>query len=334
MRTPSSPCSWSSPPRPSSSTARSGCSRISASAAPSPGSNDIRFARLWNLLTIGIFQKKIFRDPVAGPHARARSSGASSSSTAGTIELILARDHPALRLLELPAGRSPTSLLDLAGRLRRDRARRGALRALPPPRPPAQAAAGRRTHQGDAILILCMIGGLMVTMLLANAFDLVAGVAPLYDKPAVRSARAAPPRLTPPHAAFVARARILVVARAARAHLPELPAVLEAPARPRVAPQRLPLEHERAGEEGRDAASMDLEAEDAEQFGAADVDQLSWKNLFDGYSCTECGRCTSVCPANLTGKPLSPRKIIVNTRAAPHGEGAARWATADRARRR
>jgi Fe-S oxidoreductase len=45
------------------------------------------------------------------------------------------------------------------------------------------------------------------------------------------------------------------------------------------------------------------------------VDQLTWKDLFDGYSCTECGRCTSVCPANLTGKLLSPRKIIVDTRA-------------------
>src|SRR4029077_8790 len=58
---------------------------------------------------------------------------------------------------------------------------------------------------------------------------------------------------------------------------------------------------------------MDLEA-DVEQFGASDVDHLTWKNLLDGYSCTECGRCTAVCPANITGKMLSPRKIIVNTR--------------------
>ena len=59
---------------------------------------------------------------------------------------------------------------------------------------------------------------------------------------------------------------------------------------------------------------MHLEAEDVEQFGASDVTQLTWKNLLDGYSCTECGRCTAACPANLTGKMLSPRKIIVNTR--------------------
>lgn len=60
---------------------------------------------------------------------------------------------------------------------------------------------------------------------------------------------------------------------------------------------------------------MDLEAEDAEQFGAADVEHLSWKNLLDGYSCTECGRCTAACPANITGKMLSPRMIVVKTRA-------------------
>lgn len=50
------------------------------------------------------------------------------------------------------------------------------------------------------------------------------------------------------------------------------------------------------------------------RFGAKDVNDLSWKNLLDSYSCTECGRCTSVCPANLTGKKLSPRKIIMDTR--------------------
>lgn len=49
-------------------------------------------------------------------------------------------------------------------------------------------------------------------------------------------------------------------------------------------------------------------------FGAKDVNDLSWKNLLDAYSCTECGRCTSVCPANITGKILSPRKIMMDTR--------------------
>jgi heterodisulfide reductase subunit C len=49
-------------------------------------------------------------------------------------------------------------------------------------------------------------------------------------------------------------------------------------------------------------------------FGVKDVTDLSWKSLMDAYSCTECGRCTSVCPANITGKQLSPRKIMMDTR--------------------
>ena len=50
------------------------------------------------------------------------------------------------------------------------------------------------------------------------------------------------------------------------------------------------------------------------KFGAKDIPDLSWKNLMDAYSCTECGRCTAACPANITGKLLSPRKIMMDTR--------------------
>jgi ferredoxin len=49
-------------------------------------------------------------------------------------------------------------------------------------------------------------------------------------------------------------------------------------------------------------------------FGAKDVFDLSWKNLLDAYSCTECGRCSTACPANITGKLLSPRSIMMKTR--------------------
>ncbi|HSC37362.1 MAG TPA: (Fe-S)-binding protein, partial [Chitinophagaceae bacterium] len=51
-----------------------------------------------------------------------------------------------------------------------------------------------------------------------------------------------------------------------------------------------------------------------DKFGAKDVADLSWRNLLDAYSCTECGRCTAACPANITGKLLSPRKIMMDTR--------------------
>jgi heterodisulfide reductase subunit C len=51
-----------------------------------------------------------------------------------------------------------------------------------------------------------------------------------------------------------------------------------------------------------------------EKFGAKDVFDLSWRNLLDAYSCTECGRCSAACPATTTGKLLSPRKIMMDTR--------------------
>ena len=51
-----------------------------------------------------------------------------------------------------------------------------------------------------------------------------------------------------------------------------------------------------------------------DRFGAKDVEDLTWKSLMDAYTCTECGRCTSACPASQTGKLLSPRKIIMDTR--------------------
>jgi len=54
--------------------------------------------------------------------------------------------------------------------------------------------------------------------------------------------------------------------------------------------------------------------EDIGQFGSRDCRDFTWKVLMDAYTCTECGRCTSSCPANLTGKKLSPRKIVMDMR--------------------
>ncbi len=71
---------------------------------------------------------------------------------------------------------------------------------------------------------------------------------------------------------------------------------------------------EKLGKKKFELKPIDLEDEEAEQFGVADVDHLTWKQMFDGYTCTECGRCSDACPANSTGKLLSPREIIINTR--------------------
>ena len=61
-------------------------------------------------------------------------------------------------------------------------------------------------------------------------------------------------------------------------------------------------------------AAASSEVEPVESFGAKDVTDLNWVQLLNAYSCTECGRCTSNCPANQTGKLLSPRKILMDTR--------------------
>ncbi len=60
---------------------------------------------------------------------------------------------------------------------------------------------------------------------------------------------------------------------------------------------------------------INLADETLTKYGATDIEDFTWKQLFDGYTCTECGRCTSVCPANTTGKLLNPKKIMVDLRA-------------------
>jgi ferredoxin len=62
------------------------------------------------------------------------------------------------------------------------------------------------------------------------------------------------------------------------------------------------------------ATPAEGEMTEPERFGAKDVMDLNWVNLMNAYSCTECGRCTAECPANQTGKKLSPRKIMMDTR--------------------
>src|SRR5712692_3086635 len=58
--------------------------------------------------------------------------------------------------------------------------------------------------------------------------------------------------------------------------------------------------------------SQTIDLENAETFGAGEINDLSWKDLFDLYNCTECGRCTSRCPANMSGKQLDPKMLILN----------------------
>src|SRR2546427_506501 len=66
-----------------------------------------------------------------------------------------------------------------------------------------------------------------------------------------------------------------------------------------------------------------VDLEKSEGFGVNRVEQLSWRQLLDGYACTECGRCTDACPANATGKPLDPMRIITNIRDTLNDQGRA-----------
>lgn len=67
----------------------------------------------------------------------------------------------------------------------------------------------------------------------------------------------------------------------------------------------------RIDESGAKLSKIDFEAEGVEKFGVSDIEDFTWKQLLDGMTCTHCGRCTSVCPAAITGKILDPRQVII-----------------------
>jgi len=237
--------------------------------------------RLWNFLEIGIFQKKIFRDGVAGPMHAAIFWGF-CVLTLGTIEMIVAGVFPGFSFAPFVPG--PVYAFyelnqNLWGALVIVAVAFALFRRLTHR---VKRLQGAETHANDPLLILSWIAALMVTMFGSHAS---AGIV---------------------HAGLWWTHALLVLGFLN--YLPyskhfhvvvSLPNVfLSNTSGPGVIGAMRP---------------MDLEG-DAAVFGAKDVTDLSWKSLLDGFACTECGRCTSVCPANITGKPLSPRKIVVNVR--------------------
>ena len=77
-----------------------------------------------------------------------------------------------------------------------------------------------------------------------------------------------------------------------------------------------------------------VDLENTERFGASRVEDLTWKQMLDGYTCTECGRCREVCPTALTGKPLDPKIFIGDVRDAVYEATPSILAAADRPRQR
>jgi Fe-S oxidoreductase len=232
--------------------------------------------RFWNLLRIGIFQQKIFRDSIAGPMHAAIFWGF-CVLTAGTIQDFGAGMVPGFsfaNFLPLPLYRffelnqllwGAIVLVAVAFALFRRLTHR------------VRRLQGAETHPNDPLLILTWIGALMVTMF-----------------------------LIPVHPAFW-WAHVLLVLGFLN-YLPYSKHLHVVASLPNVF-----LSNTSGPGQVGVMRLMDLEG-DVEVFGAKDVEQLSWKSLLDGFACTECGRCTSVCPANITGKTLSPRKIMINVR--------------------
>ena len=282
-------------------------------ARPEDRTNDPA-RRIWNLLTIGIGQTKILRDPVAGPMHAVVFWGF-VVLTLGTAEILVhgvwsgfsferILPGPLYALFVLSQEGFALLVLGAVGLLLYRRL------VVKPAR-----LQGDKVHSGDAIFILSMIAALMVTLFLTGAFEAVSrpgsvgltrpvayGLGAAFAGVGIGNGAA--------HGGFLANfwmhALLLLFFLNYLPYSKHLHVIASLP--------NVYLSNTSGPGQKGVMRPMDLEAEDAEQFGASDVTHLTWKNLLDGYSCTECGRCTAACPANLTGKVLSPRKIIVNTR--------------------
>jgi Fe-S oxidoreductase len=268
--------------------------------------------RAWNVLKVGIAQTKILREPVAGL-MHATIFWGFIVLTAGTIELLVAGVFPSFSyatLLPAPLYHGYELSQDafavaVLGAIGFAYFRRLVLHP--------RRLQGDNVEHLDAYIILGMIAALMATYLLSGAFHAIA-----------RPGSVAPTRFASLALSHVVgwvdadaawrgyRVSWWLHALLVLAFLNYLPYSKHL----HVASSLFNVFFSNTSWKGERAVMrpMDLEAADAEKFGAADVEDLTWKNLLDGYSCTECGRCTAACPANITGKPLSPRKIVVNAR--------------------
>ena len=266
--------------------------------------------RLRNVLTIGIGQSKIFRDPIAGA-MHATIFWGFLVLTVGTIEIFIQGVFSGFSygsflprpLYLLYSVSQDVFALFVIGAVAFAFYRRLVLHP--------RRLEGDKLEHTDALIILGLIGGLMVTLLLANACAYLAGSSAIGSEKFVSRGVAMLFSTSIDHPAFYATLFWWLHVLLVLAFLNYLPYSKHL----HVVTSLINVYLSNTSGPGQKGVMrpMDLEA-DVEQFGAADVDQLTWKNLLDGYSCTECGRCTAACPANITGKVLSPRKIVINTR--------------------
>jgi len=282
--------------------------------------DDVRWnaipTRVGNFLRIGIFQEKIFRDSIAGP-MHALIFWGFLVLGASTTEFLIGGVFPGFgydRFLPEPVYRLYVLSQEGFAAIVLAMVAMALWRRLTHRVPRLE---GAETHPNDPLLILSWIAALMITMFLAEAFHFVASpddlasafpvsypVAKTLVLVGFREGMPAPQLM---HDLFWWAHALLVLGFLN--YLPyskHLHVVVSLP-------NTFLSNTSGPGTVGTMRA-LDFEGRDAEQFGASDVEHLSWKSLLDGFACTECGRCTSVCPANTTGKLLSPRKIMINVR--------------------
>ena len=273
---------------------------------------DHPWTRLRNVVVIGIGQSKILRDPVAGP-LHASVFWGFVVLTIGSIEILIRGVFPAFgfdRILPTPVyGLFLLSQELFAGLVLAAVAVLLYRRLVVKPK----RLQGDKVHSGDAVFILSMIAALMITLFITATFERVVGARHSAAFEPVSSVLAMTVRSVPTGAAATlanvsswVHALLLLIFLNYLPYSKHLHVITSLP-------NTYFSNTSGPGQVGI-MRPMDLEAEGVETFGASDVTDLSWKNLLDGYSCTECGRCTAACPANITGKPLSPRKIVVNVR--------------------
>jgi Fe-S oxidoreductase len=269
-------------------------------------------ARVRNFLSIGIFQRKIFRDGIAGPMHAAIFWGF-CVLTAGTIEFLVGGVFPGFSFSRfLPYGlyRFYAINQDVWGALVLIAVATALTRRLTKS---VKRLSGAETHPNDPLLILSWIAMLMLTMFGSEAFHMVAirEAATAEFRPisfAIAKAFAAMPTGAAENAHAIQWWMHGLLVLGFLNYLPYSKHLHVVASLPNVY-----LSNTSGPGTVGAMRAMDLEG-DVEVFGAKDVEHLSWKSLLDGFACTECGRCTSVCPANITGKALSPRKIMVNVR--------------------
>jgi Fe-S oxidoreductase len=276
--------------------------RVFAAAGPT-SPTDRPWRRLGGVVRYALLQVRMFRDPPAGlMHFSIfwgfvlLTIGTANIVTGGLVEAIVGYPLDGLLWAIVNGLQNVIALIVLLA-IAYAFVRRLVIR-------PARLSLNR-----DALLILGLIGGLVAAELGAQVFQVAAHgevdgafVANAVGRPLADAGL--DPSVSQAAFAVLWWLHMLLVA-AFVVYLPFSKHLHIATAIPNIALRKLRPRGE--------LPAMDLEAEDA-TYGVRTIADLSWKDLLDGFTCTECGRCQQACPAYATGKPLNPKSLIMNIR--------------------